>query len=147
MIAVLTALGGVLQLLTQIPVVHSRLDGREAEFGPLWVPVAGHVVSVIVGLLLLLLADQLAKRKRLAWRVAVAVFAVGRRRARAEGAAPGGASRSAPGCWWRWCWYRHLFRAPAGPTVAAAPGPVRPALPGRRAAVRVRGAVGGARAA
>ena len=29
--AVLTALGGVLQLLTQLPVVHSRLGGREAE--------------------------------------------------------------------------------------------------------------------
>ncbi|HVH23312.1 MAG TPA: phosphatidylglycerol lysyltransferase domain-containing protein, partial [Pseudonocardia sp.] len=73
--AVLTALGGVLQLLTQIPIVHSRLDGQEAAMiGPLWVPVTGHVVSVVVGLTLLLLADQLAKRKRLAWRVAVMLF-------------------------------------------------------------------------
>ena len=40
-------------------------------------PVAGHVVSVIVGLLLILLADQLGKRKHAAWRVAVALFALG----------------------------------------------------------------------
>ena len=88
--AVLTALGGVLQLLTQMPIVHSRLDGQEAAIGPLWVPVTGHVVSAIVGLTLLLLADQLAKRKRLAWRVAVVLFARGRDRARDQGPAPGG---------------------------------------------------------
>jgi lysyl-tRNA synthetase, class II len=75
-IAALTALCGVLQLLTQIPVMHSRLGGREAEFGPLWLPVAGHVTSVVVGLLLVLLADQLASRKHLAWQVAVVLFAV-----------------------------------------------------------------------
>ena len=75
--AVLTALGGVLQLLTQLPIVHSRFDGsQEAMIGPLWVPVTGHVVSAVVGLTLLLLADQLAKRKRTAWRVAVVLFAL-----------------------------------------------------------------------
>jgi lysyl-tRNA synthetase len=75
--ALLTALGGLLQLLTQLPVVHSRLDGQEAAaFGPLWVPVTGHVVSAITGLTLLLLADQLAKHKKLAWRVAVLLFTV-----------------------------------------------------------------------
>lgn len=76
-IAVLTALCGVLQLLTLFPVVNTRLDGLQARVGPLWVPVAGHVVSVIVGLVLILLADQLAKRKQLALRVAVVLFAVG----------------------------------------------------------------------
>jgi lysyl-tRNA synthetase, class II len=75
-IAALTALCGVLQLITQIPVMHSRLAGREAELGPLWLPVAGHVASAIIGLLLILLADQLARRKHLAWQVAVILFAV-----------------------------------------------------------------------
>jgi lysyl-tRNA synthetase len=76
-VAALTALGGVLQLLTMIPFVHTRLGGREALFGPLWVPVASHVVSVVVGFVLILLADQLAKHKRTAWRVAVVLFAIG----------------------------------------------------------------------
>jgi lysyl-tRNA synthetase len=75
-LAVLTALTGVLQLITQIPGVHSRLGGSELEFGPLDLPVAGHVASVLIGLFLILLADQLARRKRLAWRVAVALFAL-----------------------------------------------------------------------
>jgi lysyl-tRNA synthetase class 2 len=76
-VAALTALSGVLQLLTTLPVMHTRLGGRESGFGPLWLPVAGHVASVVIGLLLVLLADQLARRKHLAWRVAVALFAVG----------------------------------------------------------------------
>jgi lysyl-tRNA synthetase, class II len=76
-IAVLTALFGVVQLLTLIPLVNTRLDGATTRVGPLWIPVTGHVVSVIVGLVLVLLADQLAKRKRPAWQVAVAVFTIG----------------------------------------------------------------------
>ncbi len=76
-IAGLTALCGVLQLLSMIPFVHSRFDAREDAIGPLWVPIVGHVVSVIVGLLLVLLADQLGKRKHAAWRLGVALFALG----------------------------------------------------------------------
>jgi lysylphosphatidylglycerol synthetase-like protein (DUF2156 family) len=76
-IAGLTALCGVLQLLSMIPFVHSRFGAREDAIGPLWVPIVGHVVSVIVGLLLILLADQLGKRKHAAWRVGVALFALG----------------------------------------------------------------------
>jgi lysyl-tRNA synthetase len=75
-IALSTALAGVAQLLVRLPVMHSRFDGEPDGVGPLWFPVAGHVVSVIVGLLLILLADQLAKHKRLAWRVAVVLVAV-----------------------------------------------------------------------
>jgi lysyl-tRNA synthetase class 2 len=75
-IAVLTAVTGLLQLITQIPFVHSAMP-VDAELGPIWLPVTGHVVSVVVGLLLVLLADQLAKRKRLAWQVAVGTFTVG----------------------------------------------------------------------
>jgi lysylphosphatidylglycerol synthetase-like protein (DUF2156 family) len=76
-IAGLTALSGVLQLVALVPLVHSRMDGQQAAFGPLWLPVTGHVVSVIVGLLLILLADQLNRHKHLAWQVAVALFAIG----------------------------------------------------------------------
>ncbi|MGH3776105.1 MAG: lysine--tRNA ligase [Pseudonocardiaceae bacterium] len=77
LLATLTALGGVLQLLALLPFVHDRIAPGAVELGPLWFSVAGHVVSVIIGLLLVLLADQLAKRKRAAWRVALALFAVG----------------------------------------------------------------------
>ena len=64
-IAGLTALGGLLQLLAHAArSCTPGSTGSEVDLGPLWLPVAGHVVSVVVGLLLLLLADQLAKRKR-----------------------------------------------------------------------------------
>ncbi|WP_132430429.1 lysine--tRNA ligase [Pseudonocardia endophytica] len=76
-VAWLTALSGLLQLISTLPVVHARLGPTEGALGPLWVPVAGHVASVLIGLLLILLADQLRRRKRLAWRVAVVLFALG----------------------------------------------------------------------
>jgi lysylphosphatidylglycerol synthetase-like protein (DUF2156 family) len=76
-VAALTALCGALQLLSTIPFVHARWGARDAAIGPLWVPIVGHVVSVIVGLLLILLADQLGRRKHTAWRLAVVLFAVG----------------------------------------------------------------------
>jgi lysyl-tRNA synthetase len=76
MIAVLTAVGGVFQLLAPLPAVQGRLGLPQAQLGPVWLPVLGNVVSVLVGLLLLLLADQLRKSKRAAWRVAAALFAV-----------------------------------------------------------------------
>jgi lysyl-tRNA synthetase, class II len=77
LIAALTALGGVVELLSSLPFVHRHPSLPPPQLGSLWFPVAGHVVSVIVGLLLLLLAGQLGKRKRVAWRVAVACFALG----------------------------------------------------------------------
>ncbi|MGQ0575776.1 MAG: lysine--tRNA ligase [Pseudonocardia sp.] len=77
LLAGFTALGGVLQLLALLPVVHDRVAPAAVQLGPLWFGVAGHVVSVIVGLSLILLADQLAKRKHTAWRVAVGLFALG----------------------------------------------------------------------
>ncbi|WP_433284542.1 lysine--tRNA ligase [Pseudonocardia sp. CA-142604] len=113
-IAVLTALGGVLQLLAQIPIVHARLDGREDAIDQLWLPVAGHVVSVIVGLLLILLADQLAKRKRLAWRVAVALFIVGGIAHMSKGPHPV-AVTICVAMLLALVWYRDEFRAPADP--------------------------------
>ena len=78
------------------PFVHTRidrLDRRRASIDPFWLPVAGHVVSVVVGLLLLAAGRpaapaqtaRLARRRR---------AVRGRRdRARAQGPPPG---RAAP---------------------------------------------------
>jgi lysyl-tRNA synthetase, class II len=77
LLAALTALGGTLQLLALLPFMHDRIGPAAVEFGPLWFQVTGHVVSVIIGLLLLLVADQLAKCKRTAWRVVLGLFAIG----------------------------------------------------------------------
>jgi lysyl-tRNA synthetase len=77
LLAGLTALCGVLQLAVRLPGVHDRLGGGPADVDPLWVPVAGSVASVVVGLLLLLLARQLTRRKHRAWQLVVALFAVG----------------------------------------------------------------------
>ena len=75
-LAWLTALGGVLNLLALLPVANDRhgvaghlldLDGR----------VVGHVASVVIGLALLIVARQLAHGKRRAWQVALVLFAAG----------------------------------------------------------------------
>jgi lysyl-tRNA synthetase, class II len=69
---------------------------------------------VVVGLLLLLLADQLAKRKRLAWRVAVGLFAVGAVAHLVKGPHPV-ATVMCVGLFCALLFYRHDFRAPADP--------------------------------
>ncbi|MBB3675182.1 amino acid--tRNA ligase-related protein [Modestobacter versicolor] len=73
-LAGLTALCGVLQLLIRLPVVHDRVGGGAPDLDPLWVPVAGAVGSVVAGALLLVVADQLARRRRRAWQAAVVLF-------------------------------------------------------------------------
>jgi lysyl-tRNA synthetase class 2 len=72
----LTALGGVLHLLALLPGVHHRL-GIENIIGDLSLRVAGHVASVLVGVVLILLAPQLARGKYRAWQVALVLFAFG----------------------------------------------------------------------
>ena len=113
-IAALTGAAGVLQLLTLIPVLNSRMASDPLGFAPVWVPVTGHVVSVVIGLLLLLLADQLAKRKRLAWRVAVGLFAVEAVAHLLKGPQPV-ATVMCVGLFCALLFYRHDFRAPADP--------------------------------
>jgi lysyl-tRNA synthetase class 2 len=75
-LAWLTALGGVLNLLALLPVAHDRhgiadhlldLDGR----------VVGHVASAVIGLALLVVARQLAHGKRRAWEAALVLFGAG----------------------------------------------------------------------
>ncbi|MGY1746846.1 lysine--tRNA ligase [Blastococcus sp. SYSU D00695] len=75
-LAGLTALCGVLQLVIRLPVLHERIGGGTVDLDPLWLPVAGAVGSVVAGVLLLVVADQLARRRRRAWQVAVALFAL-----------------------------------------------------------------------
>ncbi|MGH4022980.1 MAG: lysine--tRNA ligase, partial [Pseudonocardiaceae bacterium] len=75
-IAGATAAGGVAQLLALLPFLHERMRPFELTFAP-WFDTAGRVASVLIGLLLILLAGQLAKGKRTAWRIAVGLFALG----------------------------------------------------------------------
>lgn len=77
LIAGLTALSGLLELMVLRPSLRHRFLPVEQALDPTWFAVAGQVLSVLVGLGLLLLADQLARRKRAAWRIAIVLFAVG----------------------------------------------------------------------
>jgi lysylphosphatidylglycerol synthetase-like protein (DUF2156 family) len=113
-LAVLTAVTGLLQLLAVLPVVHSRMDRQGVDLDPLWLPVAGHVVSVVVGLLLLVLADQLRRRKRPAWRVATVLYAVGAFAHVLKGPHPV-ALTFCVGMLVALVWFRSDFRAPADP--------------------------------
>ncbi len=71
-LAALVAVAGVISLLAALPVVHSRLgtgallgiDGRAG----------GSIASVIIGLVTLLAAGQLARGKRSAWWLALALL-------------------------------------------------------------------------
>ena len=76
-LAALTAATGVLSLLGLVPFLRSRLGVMDADVMPLWFRVGGHVATVLLGLMLIVLADQLAKHKHRAWQLAVAVFALG----------------------------------------------------------------------
>ncbi|MDN5931714.1 MAG: phosphatidylglycerol lysyltransferase domain-containing protein, partial [Pseudonocardia sp.] len=73
-----------------------------------------HVASVLIGLFLILLADQLAKRKLLAWRVAVALFGVAGVVHVLKGPHPVAVAISVA-MLVTLVWHRQLFRAPADP--------------------------------
>jgi lysyl-tRNA synthetase, class II len=76
LLAWLTALGGLVDLLALLPAVHDRLGIADAVLSHSG-RVAGHVASVLMGMALLLVAPRLARRKQRAWEVALALFAVG----------------------------------------------------------------------
>ncbi len=76
-LAALTAATGVLSLLGLLPVLRSRIGLIDADVTPLWFRVSGHVAAVLLGVALLVLADQIAKYKQRAWQLAVGVFALG----------------------------------------------------------------------
>jgi lysyl-tRNA synthetase len=88
-VAGLTALSGLLELIVLRPGLHRKFAPMEQVFDPTSFAVAGQVLSVLVGLGLLLLADQLAKRKRTAWRIALVLFAVGSVAHAVKGLQPG----------------------------------------------------------
>ena len=71
----LTALGGVLQLLTLVNL--ERWLPTESPLGPIWFRVTSHLLTMLGGLGLLLLAGQLSRGKQRAWQLALALFALG----------------------------------------------------------------------
>ena len=71
------SLGGLILLLTLVPVLHSRVRPFGTPIGPLWFQVTGHLVTLLLGLGLLFLAGQLMRGKRRAWQLAVVLFSVG----------------------------------------------------------------------
>jgi len=71
----MTALAGIVYLLAVMPGVHSNL-GIGSLINDLTGRVSGHVVSAVIGLILLLIAGGIAKGKRRAWGVAVLLFAI-----------------------------------------------------------------------
>ena len=113
-LAALTGVTGLLQLLALLPFVHSRIDPPSGSLDPLWLPVTGHVVSVVIGLLLLALADQLARRKRPAWRVAAVLYTVGAVVHVAKGPHPI-ALAFCVAMLVALVWFRDDFRAPSDP--------------------------------
>jgi lysyl-tRNA synthetase len=76
-LAWLTAIAGVVMLLGLLPFLRARLAPLDEFLTPLWFRVSGHVVTVLIGLGLVVLADEVRKGKHRAWQVAVALFAIG----------------------------------------------------------------------
>ena len=72
----LTALGGALLVLSVLPFVPERIIKASQVVVPFSLRVASHVVSLLVGVLLLFLAGQLGRRKHRAWQVATVLFAL-----------------------------------------------------------------------
>jgi len=75
LIGVLTALGGVIVLLSTLPGIGDRFGGVVDVVTPFGVQVTSHVIAVAAGVGLLYLAGQLNRRRRLAWILAIALFA------------------------------------------------------------------------
>lgn len=71
----LTAGGGILQLLTLVDI--DRWLPIEDPIGPIWFRVTSHLLTMLAGIGLLLLAGQLARGKRRAWQFSVALFGLG----------------------------------------------------------------------
>ena len=74
LIGLLTALGGVILLLSTLPAVGGRMGRIVDVVAPFGVRVTSHVIAVASGIALLYLAGQLSRRRHLAWVMAVAVF-------------------------------------------------------------------------
>lgn len=71
----MTALAGIIYLLAVLPGVHSNL-GFDSLIGNVTDRASGHVLSSLIGLVLLLIASGIMRGKRRAWGVAVLLFSI-----------------------------------------------------------------------
>ncbi len=76
LVADLTALGGLVAILSAVPGARRAVEPLEDPVLPVGVQVGGTVAAVLSGLVLLWLSGQLRRRKRAAWVVALVVFGV-----------------------------------------------------------------------
>ncbi|MFZ4584814.1 MAG: bifunctional lysylphosphatidylglycerol flippase/synthetase MprF [Acidimicrobiia bacterium] len=72
----LAAVGGIIGVLAQVPLLEPRVERFETTFLPYDVRIASHVASLIIYMVLIAVATQLRHRKRLAWQIAITVFAI-----------------------------------------------------------------------
>ena len=76
LVALLTAGMGIIDVLSGLtPALHTRVLILE-QYSPFGVDVGGHLTSVLAGFALLLLANGLWRRKRLAWALTVTILIV-----------------------------------------------------------------------
>jgi lysyl-tRNA synthetase len=75
LLAWLTGIAGVLSLLALLPGLHSGLGVIGQSFLPLTGDVYSTLASVVIGVGLILVAHGLGRRKRIAWWIAVGLFA------------------------------------------------------------------------
>lgn len=76
LVALLTAGMGMIDVLSGLtPGLHNRMKLLE-QYSPFGVDIGGHLTSVLAGFALLLLADGLGRRKRLAWALTVAILII-----------------------------------------------------------------------
>ena len=76
LVALLTAGMGIIDVFSGItPSLHNRVRILE-QYSPFGVDIGGHLTSVLAGFALLLLANGLWRRKRLAWAVTVTILIV-----------------------------------------------------------------------
>jgi len=67
----MTALGGILLVVSVLPFVPTRILNVSSVVAPFGLRVASHIVSLLVGVMLLFLAGQLRRKKHRAWQVAI----------------------------------------------------------------------------
>ncbi len=75
LVGLLTALGGVIVLLSTLPGFGGRINRMVDVVTPFGVRVTSHVIAVAAGVGMLYLAGQLSRRRHLAWLLAVVIFA------------------------------------------------------------------------
>jgi len=76
LIGLLTALGGLVIIVSTLPLARRQFLPMADVVTPFGVRVTSHVVAVFVGIALLYLAGQLARRRQLAWRLSIVLFSV-----------------------------------------------------------------------